>query len=406
MRVLLVMDQVKLGGAELSFFALCRSLSRRCAVHLALSDQSVSNPAIRTLTDSLSDAHITLHRCRVPLFAGTFANLHRRLRRLPARELAALIQRVRPDAVLVNLPSVERGQSVIDAVDLAAPRVPVWGFLHSSNPPSVIGAKLGWIRDRMVPALLRRFDHLLAVSASGADAVSVRYRAGIPAVLHPPISTPDEPSSAAARARARVAAGLPGGFLLGVIGRVTFAHKGQDAALGVTSRLRRDGLDVHLVVIGDGPDLSELGRLAGKLGMAEHVSLLGWRDDAAQLIPLLDAVLIPSRHEGMPLTAMQAAAASIPVVGYAVDGLTEFLPAPFRVAYGNEAGLAGIVASLVRGSLAWPGEEMRRLARFWSDPDLAAERLLSLLSSKPVADQPVARGDFEDGIGATKLRSR
>jgi glycosyltransferase involved in cell wall biosynthesis len=294
---------------------------------------------------------------------------------------------LRPEAVLVNLPTVERGQAVIDAADLSTPRVPVWGFLHSSNPPSIIGAKLGRLRDRMVPALLGRFDYLLTVSASGAQAVSQRYAAGSSEILHPPIFIPGVELSPAERSTARLAVGLPQGYLLGVIGRVSVRHKGQDTALRVVATLRAAGHQVHLIVIGDGPDIGKLRSMAEELSVSEHVLFLGWREDAHELIPLLNAVIITSRHEGMPLTALQAAATGVPVVGYGVDGLAEFLPHTFRASYGDEARLAETISALMQGSLAWPAEEMRTLARSWADPEHAAERLLRLMSSRMTLQQ-------------------
>jgi glycosyltransferase involved in cell wall biosynthesis len=387
MRILLVMDEINCGGAEMSFFALCRALAKRCDVELGLSEASLKNPVLRALSDSLSTTSVVVHRSRVSLYPGTLANLHSRLRRAAAEALAEVILRARPDVVVVNLPTVERGQSVIDAAESIRPRVPVWGFLHSSNPPSTIGAKLGRVRDALVPALLRRFDHLLTVSSSGARAVVKRYRVGSPDVVYPPIETVSG-FSVPERDAARAAAGLPEGLLLGIVGRLAAAHKGQDIALRVTRRLRTADVPVHLLIIGDGPDRPALEHLARQLQITSHVSFLGWRQDAGQLIALLDALVIASRHEGMPLTALQAAAASVPVVGYAVDGLTELLPPDFHIPYGDEDGLVTTLRELLRGARVWPSEELAERARNWADPEAAAERLVGLLRSSLPEGRP------------------
>ena len=382
MRLLLVTEEVNCGGAELSFFALCRALASRSSVHLALSAASLKNPTILRLSESLQDTSIKLHRCRTPLNPGTFANLHRALRRPAARELAGLIAAVRPDAVVANLPTVERGQAVIDAADLSEPRPSVWGFLHLAQEPSTIGAKLGKLRDLMVPRLLRRFDGLLTVSTAGARDISARYEMSAPEVLHPPTVTVQPSASPADRRSRRAAEGLPDRFLLGIVGRVQVHHKGHDAALRLTRHLLDGGLPVHLVVVGDGPDSAVVRRLAGELRLSSHVSFMGWREDAANLIPLLSALIMPSRYEGMPLVALQAAAARVPVVGYAVDGLAELLPGEFTVPAGDEAALADAVAGLVGGGLRWPEEELADRARTWADPGNAAERLLMILRSR------------------------
>ncbi len=382
MRLLLVMDEVNCGGAELSFFALCRGLAARANVHVALSAASLENPTIRAQWEGLRGTAVTLHPCRTRLHPGTVSLLHRRLRHAAASELAHLLQRVRPDFIVVNLPTVERGQPVLDAAERTSPRPPVWGFLHLPQKPSTIGAKLGKLRNLLVPRQLRRFDGLLTVSSAGAREVAERYGMHAPEVLHPPAASIPGNSFLLDRTSRLVAEGLPTGvFLLGLVGRVQVHHKGHDAALRVLQRLVDVGLQVHLVVVGDGPDLETVRALANRLGLSNRVSFLGWRDDVGELIPLFNAVIMPSRFEGMPLVALQAAAARVPVAGYAVDGLAELLPPEFTAPPSDEAALAKTLVDLIRGSLSWPADELARRARSWSDPEEAAVRLLTILES-------------------------
>lgn len=381
MRLLLIMEEVNCGGAELSFFALCRALASRSRVDLALSAASLENPAIRALCESLRDTSVTVHRCRTSLDPGTLSNLHRRLRRSAARELADLIGTIRPDIVLVNLPTVERGQAVVDAADLVTPRPPVWGFLHLSHRPSVIGAKLGRLRDLLVPRLLRRFDRLLAVSFAGAREITSRYAVRQCDILRPPVASLPAPPLLVDRSTRRASKGLPDGFLLGMVGRVETHQKGQDVALRLMVRLLAEGHPIHLVVVGDGPDMALLRHQADRLNVSSRVLFLGWRQDADDLIQLMSALVMPSKYEGTPLTALQAASVGVPVVGYDVDGLGELLPPGFKVAYGNEAGLSAAIGDLARNLIRWPREELAQLAKSWSDPDLAAERLLGLMGS-------------------------
>jgi glycosyltransferase involved in cell wall biosynthesis len=381
MRILLVLDEVNCGGAELSFFALCGALASRCAVHLALSRLSLENSTIKAMAESAENAGVIVHACRARLYPGTAANLHRWLRRSAARELARLVQDVRPEVVVVNLPTVERGQAALDAAELVDPRLAVWGFLHLSQKPSTLGAKLGKLRDLLVPGLLRRFRGLMAVSAAGArDAVS-EYRVVTPAVLHPPTAAVRPAVSLADRPARRRAEGLPDIFLLGMVARVQIHHKGHDAALRLTRRLLDCGLSMHLVVIGDGPDLPAVRQLCEELQLGASVTFMGWRQDASELIPLLSAAVMPSRYEGMPLAALQAAVAHVPVIGYAVDGLAELLPPEFVVVAGDEIRLAEAVIKLMHGSIHWPAEELSRRASEWSDPAKAAECLLKIVTA-------------------------
>ncbi|HVQ48175.1 MAG TPA: glycosyltransferase [Gemmatimonadales bacterium] len=377
MRLLLVIDEENLGGAELSFLELSRSLARQAEVHLALSQSAwTSHPHAYA---PLPGQHVAVHRCSRALYPGTLANLHPLLREPVARELAALIRNIDPAAVLVNLPTVERGQSVVDAARRVSADLPIWGLLHLVQQPSGLGTRLGLVRDRMVVSLLTRFDRLLTVSKAGALQLAGRYALPMPAVIHPPTAALQSGIAQPERQTLRARHNLPPGFLLGVVGRVQLRQKGQDAALRITAQLLRDDLPVHLVVIGDGPDLAAIKRLAERMGIDSRVTFLGWRQDAGDLIPLLDAVLLPSHFEGLPQTALQAASAGVPVVAYAVDGLTELLPPQFLVPHGDEAGFTRALREVIHGSRVWPEEEMRRRAVEWGDPGRAAARVVELL---------------------------
>ena len=64
-----------------------------------------------------------------------------------------------------------------------------------------------------------------------------------------------------------------------------------------------------------GPTATGFSGRQESFGIASAVRFLGWRDDIERLIPLFDAVLMPSRYEGFPQVAVQAVTAHVPVVG-------------------------------------------------------------------------------------------
>lgn len=380
MRLLLVLEETKSGGAEMSFFALCRALAARYRIDVALSRSSLDNATIRRLCDALGDTPAVVHYCANRLNPGTFSNLHRGLRRAAARELADLIEGLRSDLVIVNLPTVERGQTVVDAADLCPHRPPVWGFLHLTQPPSMIGAKLGQIRNLLVPRLIRRFDRLLTVSQSGAREISRRYRIQVAGVVYPPTETFLPLALPTGRPQLRQAQGLPDKFLVGIVGRIQIHHKGHDVALHVVRQLLDQGKSLHLVVVGDGPDRSRVQRMAQRLGIDRAVTFLGWRNDLDAVMPLFDAVLMPSRYEGFPQVAVQAAVTHVPVVAYAVGGLIELIPPEFTAPYGQESGLVAAVAALLRDPQRWPAQEVARRALDCCEPSRAADRISALVA--------------------------
>lgn len=81
----------------------------------------------------------------------------------------------------------------------------------------------------------------------------------------------------------------------------------------------------RLHIVGAGPMLSELQSLARSLGVQDRVSFLGFRDNVYDYIAHADALLMPSLHEGLPYTILEAMALRTPILASRVGGLTEVL---------------------------------------------------------------------------------
>jgi glycogen(starch) synthase len=101
--------------------------------------------------------------------------------------------------------------------------------------------------------------------------------------------------------------------------------KGFDVALKAFRDLIRVFPDVRLTIAGDGPESGELQRLTGELDLRDVVDFTGWvaPDHVPHLLNQATAVLMPSRREGMPLVAIQAAQMGRPVVAARTGGLPE-----------------------------------------------------------------------------------
>lgn len=79
--------------------------------------------------------------------------------------------------------------------------------------------------------------------------------------------------------------------------------------------------DVAIVLVGDGPLRPDLERRAHLLGVGDRVFFLGHRADARALIAAADAVAVPSREEGLPLSLLEAMAAGKPIVAADIPGV-------------------------------------------------------------------------------------
>ena len=99
------------------------------------------------------------------------------------------------------------------------------------------------------------------------------------------------------------------------VGRL--AHeKGHDVLLRALDTVLRAGVDMHLTLVGDGPQRAALESLVAELGMQDAVTFTGvLLDDAvADAMYSADLFVLPSRSEGFGVALIEAMATGLPVV--------------------------------------------------------------------------------------------
>lgn len=104
-------------------------------------------------------------------------------------------------------------------------------------------------------------------------------------------------------------------------------QKGFDIALEAFSRLQEKFPNARLVIAGDGSERIALTNQAKNLGIESSVDFKGLVEPA-QVYSLLNEatlVLLPSRFEGLPLVALQAAQMARPIIATNVDGLPKLV---------------------------------------------------------------------------------
>lgn len=133
------------------------------------------------------------------------------------------------------------------------------------------------------------------------------------------------------------------------VGRLT-PQKAQRVLLGALARLRRGGGDARVVIVGDGPGRLLLDRAIRRLGLQDHVTLAGRRDDVPALMAQAGILALPSRFEGLPLVALEAMAAGLPVAASRIGGTVEALGPdhPWLHPPGNSRALADHLAAALR----------------------------------------------------------
>ncbi|MBW1816030.1 MAG: glycosyltransferase family 4 protein [Deltaproteobacteria bacterium] len=110
------------------------------------------------------------------------------------------------------------------------------------------------------------------------------------------------------------------------LGRLAI-EKGFDLALIAFASMFERHPHVRLVVAGDGPERPALEQQARKLGINDAVDFLGWvaPNKVSELINTSTIVVMPSRREGLPQVAMEAALMARPVVAARVGGVPEIV---------------------------------------------------------------------------------
>ena len=167
------------------------------------------------------------------------------------------------------------------------------------------------------------------------------------------------------------------------IGRLA-REKGLYETLQGMRMARELGVDVHLVIGGDGPEAGGLARSARLLGLSGRVTFVGpvFGDAKVQLLASADVAILPSYEEGLPYALLEAMAAGIPVLATPVGAIPDVVTHGIHGALvkpRDGVAIAEALASLARDRerLSWMSRACRRriLAAFSIDR-LAAELAL------------------------------
>jgi glycosyltransferase involved in cell wall biosynthesis len=288
MRLTVYSEATSVGGAETVLGHLLAELDPGIEVSVLAVDQTVAE----ALASRRPAARATLLRA-----PGGKADV-----RAMAQHLRAL-RRQRPEIVQVNLQTPWVGQHGILAGLLGG--YPVLAVEHLPFPSH---SRLQRSTRR---ALCSRLAAHVAVGERAARRTEevIGLRPGSVETIHNGV--PDLRLNPVPR--------RAGGPTVGAIGRFT-PQKGLDLLVRALARLPAD---VTCVLVGDGPERGNLERLAEELEVRERVALTGWVERPRDYLAAIDVVAMPSRFEGLPLVAIEAALAERPVVATAVDGIQE-----------------------------------------------------------------------------------
>lgn len=294
--VFLLQDTGQIYGAERATIDLARGLhARGCETTVLLIEESRLGQEDSKLRTTLLEAGLPV--TSLPTAARFSLALARRIRaevdRLGARVLHSSGYKADIHAWLAL-----RGSRIAHVST-------VHGWLNRPDPKERF---YGWLnvqalqRCRRVIVLSRYYEVLLR--ARGLEQVE-----RIPTGMDLATTRPAGPRS--------------GPFTLGLLGRLSW-EKNHPMFLAACARVRDTRPDVRFLLSGDGPLQAEIAQEVQRLGLQEVVERTGYLATEV-FFARVDALVLCSRIENLPLVAMEAMARGIPVLATRVGGIPDLV---------------------------------------------------------------------------------
>lgn len=232
---------------------------------------------------------------------------------------------------------------------------------RGQRPPALVTSVRGlyeWYRPwqwRLKRWVAGRSAHV--VSNSREAALYACRQMGLPEntidVIYNGAEVPDEAQLAATRAPTRAALGLaPDEAAILFVGRLV-ALKNVPVLLRALRRLVDAGLRPRLLIAGDGPERAAIEQLVAQLGLGAQARLLGQRSDVPELMAAADVVVLPSLREGLSNVILEGMMSGRAVVGSRVGGTPELIDdgvSGWMFESDNDAALAEVLQRLVTHS--------------------------------------------------------
>jgi len=379
LRVLSVIGQLNIGGAETYLSRIAQSIHR-----FGVEMEVCSLDRVGQRLDELEQAGVVVH--------GTAFG--RRVRQSNTLTLLQTIDSVRQ--------IVRRGRfDIVHTYLFFSDILGVPGAWLARCPRIIVGRRAmhAWIHDRTVLFhSLEQFTNTLANEViANSQAVlrdaeaherflpkirTVIYN-GIDVNLYEPAYRP------------------PSGPLRFVTVGALAPRKGQEYAIAAMQLAADAGVDAHLVLVGSGVDETKLRQLTLESRVADRITFAGEHPDPRPFLTSADVFLLPSRQEGFSNAILEAMAAGLPVIATDVGGNAEAVLSGrggLIVQPENAEALAAAMIELDRGR-----DGLIPMGRF--NRDRAVERFSLEASARTLADWYLRSGASVEqaSLGASAL---
>ncbi|GAB1258477.1 glycosyltransferase family 4 protein [Aurantivibrio plasticivorans] len=195
------------------------------------------------------------------------------------------------------------------------------GVLHG-----IVGGRNSLSRQLLNWFAYRKLDALISISESGRSAI-VKNNIGLreDAIVAVPNGVDVDRYQARANQRGDELPTMPQDAVrLLMVGRLA-PVKNHVRVLHAFAEIVKDNSGAQLLIAGKGPLQQQLERIIEEDGIP-NVHLLGHRSDIPVLLSQVDAFLMPSVREGLPMALMEAMLAGLPVLTSNSAGMLELVP--------------------------------------------------------------------------------
>jgi glycosyltransferase involved in cell wall biosynthesis len=377
-RILFLTSSLRTGGAERHVLNLSR--------HLRAGGHEIAVCTLSTVEDGLESRFID---DGIPLFRLPLGSL----RALPAPRTVAGIRRIagsfKPQILHAHLFHAEVAAAFAALVAPAA----LVATRHSA------GLEFrGW-RRLAARAVAPRFDACIAVSAGAArEAIRTGFApskvALVPNAVDPglfrPLAEADRERGRAALCAELFPDPVPRELvLIGSVGGLkpvkNFPLMLRASAKLLSARSFGPGTpELRFVIFGEGEERSACERLVRELGIERVFSLPGERDDLESVYPLLDAFVLPSWSEGVPMALLEAMSSGVACVATDAGDMAEAIGDTGAVTpCGEEKALADAIQDIIKEEdrLKELGRRARVRVLERYNADLWGDRILAVYRS-------------------------
>jgi glycosyltransferase involved in cell wall biosynthesis len=102
-------------------------------------------------------------------------------------------------------------------------------------------------------------------------------------------------------------------------------EKAHDVLIDAAALLRPRVPDLHVDIVGDGPERARLEERARTRGVADAITFWGHQEDVGERLSAADLFVLPSRSEAFPNALLEAMASGLPAVATRVGGMQELV---------------------------------------------------------------------------------